>query len=84
MADPARLKSDTGSTVVPTEGLQENEVIDKGPAGSEAPAESTSQQSLKDDDKTVSEFGHRTFCCSVVDSPVVHPYIMQKQLCKSM
>lgn len=52
MADPARLKTDTGSTVVPTEGLQENEVIDKGPAGSEAHAESTSQQSHKEDDKT--------------------------------
>lgn len=55
MADPARMKTDTGSAAVSTEELQDNEVTDKGPAGSEAPAESTSQQSHKDDDKTVSE-----------------------------
>ncbi|XP_041953596.1 transcription initiation factor TFIID subunit 11 [Alosa sapidissima] len=52
MADPARMKIDSGSASMPKEELQENDVSEKeGPAGSEVSVDSSSQQSQKDDDK---------------------------------
>jgi len=55
MADPARMKppADAGSAAPgpKPDDSEENEVGNKGPPGSEASAESTSQQSVKDDEK---------------------------------
>ncbi|KAG5282248.1 hypothetical protein AALO_G00053920 [Alosa alosa] len=52
MADPARMKIDSGSASMPKEELQENDVSEKeGPTGSEVSVDSSSQQSQKDDDK---------------------------------
>ncbi|XP_062397833.1 transcription initiation factor TFIID subunit 11 [Sardina pilchardus] len=52
MADPARMKIDSGSASMPKEELQENDVSEKeGPAGADASVDSSSQQSQKEDDK---------------------------------
>ncbi|XP_063063653.1 transcription initiation factor TFIID subunit 11 [Engraulis encrasicolus] len=53
MADPARMKPPASTAPEPKpEESEENEVGNKGPTGSEASAESTSQQTVKDDEKS--------------------------------
>lgn len=59
MADPARMKPPASTAPEPKpEESEENEVGNKGPTGSEASAESTSQQTVKDDEKSVSHPHH--------------------------
>ncbi|XP_028848426.1 transcription initiation factor TFIID subunit 11 [Denticeps clupeoides] len=54
MADPVRIKKESGSEAGPTqEEPQQGEVPDRASAASKPPADSTSQEPLKDEDKGV-------------------------------